>query len=73
MPTVKKRKGLFANKSVLRWVLMIIGFLLSDAVAWGISTLVHHQTSLPLPILTAGTVFLSGILVVAGAFRFGRL
>lgn len=66
-PTV--RRTLFGNpKSLLRWVLMIVGLLFSDAVAWAISTFLHHQTTLPVPFLTVGTVLLSGV-VFMGAFR----
>ncbi len=69
----KARKALLSNPgSLIRWVLMIVGLLFSDAVAWAVSSLLHHQTSLPLPFLTAGTVILSGLLVFGGAFRLQK-
>ena len=53
----KKRSTLFSNPSkVLRWFLMILGLLFSDAVAWVVSAIAHHQMSLPIPFLTVGAV-----------------
>ncbi len=68
----KKRSTLFSNPSkVLRWFLMILGLLFSDAVAWVVSAIAHHQMSLPIPFLTVGAV--GAILSFLGAFRIPRL
>ncbi len=67
----KINRGPFSNaKILLRWVLVLIGLLFSDIVAWAISALIHHDTSLPLPFLTAGTVVLSALFFFLGLFRF---
>jgi len=67
----KPPSRLFGNpKSLMRWVLMLVGLLFSDAVAWIISAVAHHQTSLPVPFLTAGTVVMSCLLVFSGALKF---
>lgn len=66
------QRSLLKNpKSLLRWILMIIGVLFSDAVAWAASTFLHHTTTLPVPFLTIGTVLLSGAMFL-GAFRFQK-
>lgn len=68
-PTV--RRSLISNpKSLLRWFLMILGLLFSDAVAWVVSSLTQHQGSLPLPFLTVGAL-VSG-LTFLGVFRIPR-
>lgn len=51
------KKGIFSNpRSLIRWVLMIVGLLFSDIVAWFVSSIAHHPSGLPLPFLTVGTV-----------------
>ncbi|MGH2514279.1 MAG: hypothetical protein ACRDHP_01350, partial [Ktedonobacterales bacterium] len=71
-PTV--RRTIFGNpKSLLRWVLMIVGLLLSDGVAWAVSTFLHHSTSLPVPFLTLGTVLMSGLVFLGTIFKVSPL
>ncbi|HUY77527.1 MAG TPA: N-acetylmuramoyl-L-alanine amidase [Ktedonobacterales bacterium] len=63
----KTRRGLFANpRTLLRWALMILGLLFSDAIAWAITTFSQHPGAFPIPFLTVGTVF-SGVLWVVAA------
>ena len=62
----KTRRGLFANpRTLLRWALMIIGLLFSDAIAWAITTFSQHPGAFPIPFLTVGTVCSGVIWVVA--------
>jgi hypothetical protein len=61
------RASLFSNPRVLmRWVLMILGLIFSDVIAWAVSMLTHHSGPVPLPLLTVGTL-LSGA-VFLGVF-----
>ncbi len=54
----KIRRRLFANpRTLLRWTLMILGLLFSDAIAWAITTFSQHPGAFPIPFLTIGTVF----------------
>ena len=61
------RQSLFSNPRVIvRWILMILGLIFSDVVAWAVSMLAHHSGPVPLPLLTVGTL-LSGV-VFLGVF-----
>ncbi len=51
---------------ILRLVLMVLGLIFSDVVAWAVSVLAHHSGQVPLPLLTVGTL-LSGV-VFLGVF-----
>ncbi|HLY29601.1 MAG TPA: hypothetical protein VKQ36_01110, partial [Ktedonobacterales bacterium] len=66
----KARRGLFSNpRALLRWALMIIGLLFSDAIAWAITTFAQHPGALPIPFLTIGTVFSGVIFLIAARMR----
>lgn len=66
----KARKGLFSNpRTLIRWILMIIGLLFSDALAWAITTFAQHPGALPIPFLTIGTVFSGAFFLIAARMR----
>lgn len=70
LTSAKVRRSIFANpKSVVRWILMILGLLFSDAVAWVISAFAHNTPHLPIPFLTVGTVgtVIGGVAFLAAA------
>jgi|GEM_PF-665557 len=66
----RARKGLFSNpRTLIRWILMIIGLLFSDALAWAITTFAQHPGALPIPFLTIGTVFSGVLFLIAARMR----
>jgi hypothetical protein len=70
-PKISKREGspLSNPHTLLRWLLILIALLFADTVAWAISSLIHHQATLSLPLLSLGTVALSAFFFFLRSLR----
>jgi hypothetical protein len=54
---------------LLRWLLILIALLFADTVAWAISSFIHQQATLSLPLLALGTVALSAFFFFLRSLR----
>jgi hypothetical protein len=55
--------------TLLRWLLILIALLFADTLAWVISSLLHRQAELSLPLLALGTVALSAFFFFLRSIR----
>jgi hypothetical protein len=68
--TSRREDSPLSNPSIMiRWLLILIALLFADSIAWAISTLIHRQTTLSLPLLALGTVALSAFFFFLRSLR----
>ncbi|PWT77896.1 MAG: hypothetical protein C5B60_01990 [Chloroflexi bacterium] len=66
----RRRESPLSNPRILlRWLLILIALLFADTLAWAISSLIHRQAALPLPLLALGTVALSAFFFFLRSIR----